>query len=77
MIVAITMRPGRENARLSVRALELAFASHAVPNAARAILENALAQCLRSGAEITTRIGAAEWMFAREAPYACVLRITP
>jgi hypothetical protein len=74
-IRSILVRQGSGNDRLAVRALQVAFAAHAVPAGARPILVNAMEQCLRSGAEITSRIGAAEWIFAREAPYACVARI--
>lgn len=72
---ALFVGVGRGSERLALRALEEVFAASGVPGAARPILKNALEQCARSGAEITTRIGAIEWFFVREVPYACVVRI--
>ncbi len=74
-VSALFVRPGRGSERLARRALGKAFAADAVPVLARPILKNALEQCVRSGAEITTRVGPLEWFFLREAPYVCVVRI--
>ncbi len=74
-VAALFIREGRGAERLARRALDEAFAANRAPAAARPILRNALQQCLRSGAEITTSIGSVEWLFMREDPYACVIRI--
>jgi hypothetical protein len=74
-IVTITVRSGAGDQRLATRALQWAYVHYAVPAAARPILASAMEQCVRSGAEISSRIGVTEWSFAREPPYACVARI--
>jgi hypothetical protein len=74
-LTALFIHKGVGSERLARRMLDEAFASTSAPAAARPILRNALQQCLRSGAEITTKIGPVEWLFMREGPYACVVRI--
>lgn len=75
IVAALFVEPGRGSEQLAQRALGEAFAASSVPAPARLILRNALAQCIRNGAEITTRIGPVEWQFMREEPFACVVRI--
>lgn len=75
IVGAIFVEPGRGSEQLAQRVLAEAFAANSVPSPARPILRNALEQCIRSGAEITTRIGPVEWQFMREEQFACVVRI--
>jgi hypothetical protein len=74
-VAALFIHKGAGSENLARRMLAKAFASNGAPAAARPILRNALQQCVRSGAEITTSIGPVEWLFMREGPYACVVRI--
>lgn len=74
-VAVLYVRPGKGSERLAQRAMSDAFRTNAAPAAARPILLNALGQCIRSGAEISTRIGSTEWQFMREEAYACVVRI--